>query len=69
MLLLQQTHVNKHFKMNNDFPIFMALIDIAWFREDVIPMTTDVPTGIGAEAYLDRLQKFLNLSSQSRCRP
>ena len=41
-------NVNKHFKMNNDFPIFMALIDIAWFREDVIPMTTDVPTGIGA---------------------
>ena len=41
----------------------MALIDIAWFREDVIPITTDVPTGIGAEPYLDRLQKFLNLNS------
>ena len=49
--------------MNNDFPIFMALIDIAWFREDVIPITTDVPTGIGAQPYLDRLQKFLNLDS------
>jgi len=56
-------NVNSHFKMNNDFPIFMALIDIAWFREDVIPITTDVPTGIGAEPYLDRLQKFLNLNS------
>ncbi len=56
-------NVNDHFKMNNDFPIFMALIDIAWFREDVIPITTDVPTGIGAEPYLDRLQKFLNLNS------
>jgi len=56
-------NVNTQFKMNNDFPIFMALIDIAWFREDVIPITTDVPTGIGAEPYLDRLQKFLNLDS------
>jgi hypothetical protein len=56
-------NVNKQFRMNNDFPIFMALIDIAWFREDVIPMTTDVPTGIGAEPYLDRLQNFLNLNS------
>ena len=49
--------------MNNDFPIFMALIDIAWFREDIIPITTNVPTGIGAEPYLDRLQNFLNLDS------
>jgi len=56
-------NVNNQFKMNNDFPIFMALIDIAWFREDVIPITTAVPTGIGAEPYLDRLQKFLNLDS------
>ena len=56
-------NVNKQFRMNNDFPIFMALIDIAWFREDVIPITTDVPTGIGAEPYLDRLQNFLNLNS------
>ena len=56
-------NVNNQFMMNNDFPIFMALIDIAWFREDVIPITTDVPTGIGAQPYLDRLQKFLNLDS------
>ena len=56
-------NVNEQFEMINDFPIFMALIDIAWFREDVIPMTTDVPTGIGAEPYLDRLQKFLNLNN------
>ena len=41
----------------------MALIDIAWFREDIIPITTDVPTGIGAEPYLDRLQKSLSLNS------
>ena len=56
-------NINKQFKMANNFPIFMALIDIAWFREDVIPITTDVPTGIGAEPYLDRLQKFLNLKN------
>ena len=56
-------NINKQFKMANNFPIFMALIDIAWFREDVIPITTDVPTGIGAEPYLDRLQKFLNLNN------
>ena len=56
-------NVNEQFEMVNDFPIFMALIDIAWFREDVIPITTDVPTGIGAEPYLNRLQKFLNLNN------
>ena len=56
-------NINKQFKMVNNFPIFMALIDIAWFREDVIPITTDVPTGIGAEPYLDMLQKFLNLKN------
>ncbi len=56
-------NVNQIFKMDNDFPIFMALIDIAWFREDVIPITTDVPTGIGAEPYLDILQEFLGLKN------
>jgi len=56
-------NINTIFKMDNDFPIFMALIDIAWFRQDVIPMTSNVPTGIGAEPYLDRLQDFLNLDS------
>ena len=36
-------NINELFKMENDFPIFMALIDIAWFREDVIPITSEVP--------------------------
>ena len=54
--------VNQEFKMENDFPIFMAVIDIAWFRPDIIEPETDVPTGIGAVAYLDRLEKFLNLN-------
>ena len=56
-------NINKRFKMENDFPIFMALIDIAWFREDVIPITSQVPTGIGAQPYLDRLQEYLDLES------
>ena len=49
--------------MQNDFPIFMAVIDIAWFRPDIIPIESEVPTGIGAIAYLDRLQNHLGLSS------
>lgn len=62
--VIQATNnTNKRFKMENDFPIFMALIDIAWFREDVIPITSQVPTGIGAQPYLDRLQEYLGLES------
>ena len=55
--------VNKHFKMKNDFPIFMAITDIAWFRPDVISPSSPVPTGIGAVAYLDRLQEYLGMDS------
>ena len=56
-------NINKEFHMQNDFPIFMAVIDIAWFRPDIIPIESEVPTGIGAVAYLDRLQNHLGLSS------
>ena len=56
-------NINKEFQMQNDFPIFMAVIDIAWFRPDIIPIESEVPTGIGAVAYLDRLQNHLGLSS------
>ena len=45
-------NINKEFQMQNDFPIFMAVIDIAWFRPDIIPIESEVPTGIGAVAYL-----------------
>ncbi len=55
--------VNAEFKMENDFPIFMAVIDIPWFRRDIIDPKTDVPTGIGAVTYLDRLEKFLGLNN------
>ncbi len=53
--------VNALFRMQNDFPIFMAVIDLAWFRPDVIDPASHVPTGIGAVAYLDRLQTHFGL--------
>ena len=55
--------VNDKFKMSNDFPIFMAITDIAWFRPDIIKPESPVPTGIGAVAYLDRLQEYLGMDS------
>ena len=58
--------VNDQFRMNNDFPIFMAVIDMAWFRPDVIDPASHVPTGIGAVAYLDRLQRFLGLDNHQQ---
>ena len=61
--------INAHFKMQNDFPIFMAVIDLAWFRPDIIDPASHVPTGIGAVAYLDRLQKYLGLKNhQETCK-
>ena len=60
--------LNKQFKMKNDFPIFMAVIDLAWFRPDVIDPASPVPTGIGAVAYLDRLQKYFGFNNhQETC--
>jgi hypothetical protein len=53
--------VNALFRMQNDFPIFMAVIDLAWFRPDMIDPASHVPTGIGAVAYLDRLQTHFGL--------
>ena len=55
--------INGLFKMNNDFPIFMAVMDLAWFRPDVIDPSSHVPTGIGAVAFLDRLQQHLGLNN------
>ncbi len=60
--------VNERFKMVNDFPIFMAIIDISWFRPDIIKPTSPVPTGIGAVAFLDRLQEYFGLDNhQDTC--
>ena len=58
--------VNSMLGMKNDFPIFMAVIDLAWFRPDVIDPASQVPTGIGAVAYLDRLQRHLGLHSHQQ---
>ena len=60
--------INQEFQMENDFPIFMAVIDLAWFRPDVVYPNSHVPTGIGAVAYLDRLQRYLGLKDhQETC--
>jgi len=53
--------VNAGLGMRNDFPIFMAVMDLAWFRPDVVDPASPVPTGIGAVAFLDRLQRHLGL--------
>jgi len=58
--------VNDLFRMQNDFPIFMAVIDLAWFRPDVIDPGSHVPTGIGAVAYLDRLQTHFGLDDHQQ---
>ena len=60
--------INQEFQMENDFPIFMAVIDLAWFRPDVVYPNSHVPTGIGEVAYLDRLQRYLGLKDhQETC--
>ena len=55
--------IASRFAMQNDFPVFMAIMDVAWFRPDVIDPSSHVPTGIGAVAFLDRLQRHLGLST------
>ncbi|MGB0591800.1 MAG: nucleotide kinase domain-containing protein [Myxococcota bacterium] len=57
--------VNAGFGMDNDFPIFMAVMDLAWFRPEIIHPSSPVPTGIGAVAFLDRLQAHLGLSGHT----
>jgi hypothetical protein len=47
--------INATFRMENDFPIFMAVMDVAWFRPDLIDPASPVPIGIGAVPFLDRL--------------
>ena len=58
--------LNAMLNMNNDFPIFMAVMDIAWFRPNIIDPGSHVPTGIGALPFLDRLQEHLGLSSHEQ---
>ena len=65
-VIIATDSVNEKFQMENDFPIFMAIIDLAWFRPDVIDPASHVPTGIGAVAYLDRLQDYLGLENHQQ---
>ena len=51
--------INARFRMSNDFPIFMALVDLALFVPVLIRPDSPVPTGIGAAPYLDLLQRHL----------
>ncbi len=53
--------INAVFRMGNDFPIFMAVMDMAWFRPDLIDPASDVPVGIGAVPFLARLQAHMGL--------
>ena len=54
--------INAEFGMQNDFPIFMAVADIAWFRPDLIRADSPVPTGIGSAPFMDILQRHLGLT-------
>ena len=53
--------INAQFRMSNDFPIFMAVIDVSWFAPDLIRPDSPVPTGIGSAPYMDLLQRHLGL--------
>ncbi|MDP6418419.1 MAG: putative DNA base hypermodification protein [Candidatus Krumholzibacteria bacterium] len=55
--------INREFRMSNDFPIFMALVDLARFEPELISPESPVPTGIGAEPFLDLLQEHLSCDS------
>ena len=55
--------INARFEMSNDFPIFMAVADIAWFDAALIRPDSPVPTGIGSSPFMDLLQRHLGLSS------
>jgi len=58
--------INARFQMSNDFPIFMALVDLALFRPELIAPDSPVPTGIGAAPFLDLLQAQLGCASHQQ---
>ena len=62
-VVIANSKINAQLKMINDFPIFMALVDLALFRSDLISPDSPVPTGIGAEPYLNLLQQHLHCSN------
>ena len=57
--------INARFAMSNDFPIFMAVADVAWFEPGLIRPDSPVPTGIGSAPYMDLLQRHLGLENHA----
>ena len=55
--------INAEFGMRNDFPVFMAVADVAWFRPELVRPDSPVPTGIGSAPFMDILQRHLGLPS------
>ena len=62
-VVIANSKINAQLNMINDFPIFMALVDLALFKPDLISPDSPVPTGIGAEPYLNILQQHLHCSN------
>ena len=58
--------INAEFGMENDFPIFMAVMDIAWFRPDLIRPDSPVPVGIGAVPFLELLERHLGFDAGNK---
>ena len=58
--------INDALKMENDFPIFCAVSDLAWFRPDLIDPASPVPSGIGSAPYMDLLQRHLKCSNHDQ---
>jgi hypothetical protein len=65
-VMIANNSINAQLKMSNDFPIFMALVDLALFRPDLISPDSPVPTGIGAEPFLDLLQTQLGCDNHQQ---
>lgn len=55
--------INARLQMSNDFPIFIALVDLALFAPDLISPGSPVPSGIGAAPFLDLLQAHLGCAN------
>ncbi len=62
-VIIANSKINAQLNMTNDFPVFMALVDLALFRPGLIRPDSPVPTGIGAEPYLNLLQQHLHCSN------
>ena len=55
--------VNELLQMDNDFPIFCAVSDLAWYRPDLVDPASPVHSGIGAAPFMNILQRHLGCAS------